>query len=124
MIKSLILVGTGGFIGSVLRFSIGYLIKDKVDTLFVPTLIINLLGCFLIGLLYEISEKYDFLSSDIRLLLIVGLCGGFTTFSTFTFETFSLLKSGCFTEVFTYITASLTGGLLLLYLGIYLVKLL
>lgn len=92
--KELFLVFLGGGAGSVCRYLASLLIGRNIASAFPwPTLSVNLLGCLLIGLLYTLSERCS-LAQEYRLLLTVGLCGGFTTFSTFSNEALHLLHSG------------------------------
>ena len=118
MIKNILLIGTGGFVGSVARY---YLSRATlhIDFFSIPvgTLLVNVLGSFVIGFLVGISEKSVILTADLRLLLMVGLCGGFTTFSTFTNENFMLMHNGQFLTVFLYTAASIILGFLAVYLG-------
>ncbi|MFC2080095.1 fluoride efflux transporter CrcB [Bacteroidota bacterium] len=118
MLKNILLVGTGGFIGSVARYFVSKL-SNHIDFLSIPvgTLIVNVLGSFLIGFLAGISAKSTLLNSDLRLLLMVGLCGGFTTFSTFTGENLMLMQSGQGLSVLIYTTLSVVLGFLAVYLG-------
>ena len=91
MIRMILMVGTGGFLGTVSRF-----LTTRFFTTYFPssfpfgTFVVNVLGCFIIGLIYGISEKGNFISSEWRMFLTVGFCGGFTTFSTFSLETINL----------------------------------
>lgn len=95
MIRTLLFIGTGGFLGTVSRFLISKYSHQIFQTTFpFGTLIVNLTGCFVLGLIYGIMERGDFMTSDIRLSLTVGFCGGFTTFSTFALENASMLKDG------------------------------
>lgn len=118
MLKTILLVGAGGFVGSVARYFVSKLTL-YIDFLSIPvgTLIVNVLGSFLIGLLIGISEKSTLLTHDLRLLLMVGLCGGFTTFSTFTSENMVLMQSGQYLSVFLYTGLSIFLGFLAVYLG-------
>ncbi|MGW8317544.1 MAG: fluoride efflux transporter CrcB, partial [Bacteroidales bacterium] len=103
MIKQLILIGTGGFFGSIARYLVSRL-TARVDWFSIPlgTLTVNIAGSFLIGLLIGISEKSPLLSVEWRMLLMVGLCGGFTTFSSFTGENPMLMRNGQFFSLFLY----------------------
>ena len=115
--REILFVFIGGGVGSVLRYGLSPLIGRSVSTAFpVPTLLVNILGCLLIGLFYAFSERWN-MSSEIRLLLTVGLCGGFTTFSTFSNEALSLLKSGLYVWFICYILLSVVLGLLAAFAG-------
>lgn len=118
MIKQLILIGAGGFIGSVARFLVSRL-NTRVDWLSVPigTLTVNVLGSLLIGFLIGISEKSPLLSVEWRMFLMVGLCGGFTTFSSFSGENLVLLKNGQVLPILLYTGLSIFLGFIAVYLG-------
>jgi CrcB protein len=123
MIKALLMVGLGGGLGSILR----YLCQRWVYQ-FYPhpfpwgTFLVNISGCFLIGIIYAISEKTNLLNPAWRLFLTTGLCGGFTTFSTFAFENMTLLKSGDFTYFILYTFLSIFLGIAALFGAIALIK--
>ncbi len=125
MIKHILLIGLGGFSGSIARYFVSKL-NLHIDFLSIPvgTLLVNILGSFLIGLLTGISERSALLSVEWRLLLMVGLCGGFTTFSTFTSENLMLLRNGQYLPVFIYTGGSVILGFAAVYLGYILTKLL
>jgi CrcB protein len=110
-----VIVGLGGFIGSILRYLVG-LLPLKVDNGFpIKTLIINVLGAFVIGLITALANKDKSLNDNLVLLLKVGLCGGFTTFSTFAYETTDLLQSGSTFIALVYVCASVVLGVLAVY---------
>ena len=93
MFKSVCIVGLGGFIGTILRFVVSRYFQLNCTSVFPwGTLTVNIIGSLLIGVFLGISEKGNFLSPEWRLFLTVGLCGGFTTFSSFTNEAFMLLQ--------------------------------
>lgn len=75
-----------------------------------PTFIVNIIGCFLIGLFYHYSERWG-LTPEVRLLLTTGLCGGFTTFSTFCYEGVTLINSGYYGTYALYLVGSIVLGL-------------
>ncbi|MEI6138297.1 MAG: fluoride efflux transporter CrcB [Mariniphaga sp.] len=124
MVKSLIIVGFGGFIGTVARFLISRYFQVNISSLFPwGTFFVNILGCLIIGMIYGISEKGDFLSPDVRLFLTVGICGGFTTFSTFSNDAFLLLKQQEWIRFAFYTSLSFFLGLLAVYAGRIITKL-
>lgn len=100
----------GGGIGSMLRYGVSLL------TLPMPTLVVNVLGSFLIGLFYGLSARFGW-SDSVRLLLTTGLCGGFTTFSTFSNETLQFVKDGNAFAAVGYVVASVVLGLIAVWLG-------
>jgi fluoride exporter len=118
MLKHVLMVGLGGFIGSIARYFLSRL-NLQYDFLSVPvgTLSVNVLGSYIIGFLTGISEKSELISLEWRLFLMVGLCGGFTTFSTFTNENLMLMHNGQFFSVFLYTGLSILLGFTAVYLG-------
>jgi fluoride exporter len=116
--KNVIYVGLGGFLGSSARYLIQKFFAENTQNLFpFSTLIINIIGCFLIGLIIGYSDKTNIFTNEMRLFLTVGICGGFTTFSTFSNDSLQLLRSGNLVYFFLYIIASVTICLLFTYLG-------
>ena len=120
--KSLFLVFIGGGFGSVLRFLIGKWLNNSESGFPYGTFLANILGSLLIGIILGYAAKSDSLNQNQTLLLATGFCGGFTTFSTFAYETHFFLKSGDFTSFALYTIASFTIGFLAVFGGIYLVK--
>lgn len=117
MFQTILFVGLGGFVGSVLRFLIGQIIPFKTGSFPWGTLAINVLGCLLIGVFFGLAEKEHMLSSNLRLFLTVGLCGGYTTFSTFGNETFLLIQNEQIAAAIAYTLLSVTMGVLAVFLG-------
>ena len=118
MLKSIIFVALGSGIGGVLRFGISHLFAHTPPTSFPwGTFTCNLAGCLLLGFFYALAEKYQWLNADVRLMLTVGLCGGFTTFSTFINENALMLKSGHLLLLFLYIVSSLILGFAMIVAG-------
>lgn len=123
MIKHFLIVGFGGAAGSMLRYAIQKLFSLQSTPLFpTGTLIVNIAGCFLIGVLLGIAGRSLSLNYEMKLLLMTGFCGGFTTFSAFSLEGIGLLKESKISLFIIYITASVVGGLLATLMGIRLTK--
>lgn len=116
--KNFFLVGIGGFIGSVARYYVSKL-NLQFDFFSIPvgTLSVNVLGSFIIGILTGISAKSELLSAEWRLFMMVGLCGGFTTFSSFTNENLMLMHNGQLLTVLIYTCVSVVFGFIAVYLG-------
>jgi len=118
---SLILaVGLGGAIGSILRYVVSVLITERVGPGFPwATLFINVTGSFILAAIAELSTtRVITLNPALRVLLTVGFVGGYTTFSTFTNETLTLVGERALVASFIYTMASLAGGLTAAYLGV------
>jgi fluoride exporter len=113
MIAQLAWVALGGAAGSVLR----YLCSRSLNTLSFPlgTLLVNILGCLAIGLLWGLFTRH--VNEGLRLLLITGFCGGFTTFSTFTFEGIQLIQEARWTTFIVYTVISVAVGLAATFIG-------
>ncbi len=125
MIKTLLFIGSGSFIGGVARYLTSRAIQNSVISSFPwGTFVVNITGCFLIGLLYGISERTSNPGMEWRLFLTVGFCGGFTTFSTFSLENMALMKDGNFIVMAFYAAGSVFLGLLATYFGNMIIKLL
>ena len=123
MIRTLLLIGLGGSIGSMLRYLTSVVIEKYYATIFpLATLIINILGCLLIGIIMGLLEKNQVTDSAMKWLLVTGFCGGFTTFSAFGYENIRLLQNGNVFLAFVYISASIILGLGSVWLGFLLVK--
>ena len=117
--KSLLFVGIGGGLGSMLRYAISLFIGRNVPIVFpLGTFLVNCSGCFLIGVFYAFASKYSWFNEEWRLLLITGICGGYTTFSTFSYDGFYLLKSGSYYSFLIYVFGTMILGLLATFAGI------
>ena len=115
-------IGAGSFIGGVFRYLLSVQIQTRTTTNFpLGTLIVNLIGCFFIGIVFGIFNKGQ-MSNEWRLFLATGLLGGFTTFSAFSNETFALFKDGYIGYALLYILASVLLGLAATYIAYLLVK--
>ena len=125
MIKYILLVGLGGGIGSITRYLCQKWFAANYPHPFPwGTFVVNLIGCFLIGVIYAASEKSAVLSPQTRLFLATGFCGGFTTFSTFAFENMNLLRSGDTSYFFLYTIGSVVLGITGVLGGVAIMKLL
>ena len=125
MIKNLFLVLLGGGFGSIARYLLSYFFT-KNNTLSFPwaTFIANSIGCLIIGLLFGYIQKNNLQNETLKLLLITGFCGGFTTFSTFANENLALLKDGNIFYFALYVSLSVFIGILATYLGNLIIKIL
>ncbi len=112
MIKSILVIFIGGGVGSVLRYIISVLFSrfGSVGSFPWATLIVNIVGCVLIGIFHTLSAKWS-VDNEVRLFLTVGLCGGFTTFSTFGAESLSLFQNGMYAPFALYVAMSLILGI-------------
>ncbi len=121
--KLLLTIGTGSFIGGVLRYLLSQFLQTRLLSTFpFGTLSVNIIGCLVIGLVFGLSERGN-LTQEWRLFLATGLCGGFTTFSAFSNETFGMLRDGQYFYAITYITLSVVFGLLATFSGYSIIKL-
>lgn len=117
-----ILVGIGGFIGSVCRYLIGLLPIETDSGLPMKTLAINVIGSFLISVIAVLASKDKILNPQAALMLRVGLCGGFTTFSTFAFESADLIKNEHMMTAFIYICLSVILSVIAIFTAQIMVK--
>ncbi|MEI6062294.1 MAG: fluoride efflux transporter CrcB [Bacteroidota bacterium] len=125
MFKLVLIAGTGGFLGTVSRFLTSRWVAFYFPSSFpFGTFAVNVIGCFLIGLIYGISEKGNFINSEWRLFLTVGFCGGFTTFSAFAAENMAMLRDSEIFNFFLYTGSSIFIGLLATFAGLMLTKIL
>lgn len=109
--KLLLLIGSGSFIGGIIRYYLSQFIQIKTALTFpLGTLAVNIIGCFFIGLIVGLIDK-ESIGSEWRFFLITGLLGGFTTFSAFSMESVNLLREGQIVYAFTYIGLSILLGL-------------
>lgn len=113
---NILYIALGSALGGVLRYAVGRLFPSW--SLFPwSTFVVNIVGCFIIGLIYGLIDRGVGMSEHTRLFLTVGFCGGFTTFSTFAHENYLLFESGNFITVCLYATLSFLAGLILAYAG-------
>jgi CrcB protein len=114
MFKEIFFVGLGGFAGSVLRYLVGRVLNVDFPW---GTLTVNVTGCLLIGIFYALVERGDLASPTLRLLLMAGFCGGFTTFSAFMGENLTMLRAGELLPLLLYAASSFVLGLVAVWLG-------
>jgi CrcB protein len=118
MIKEFLLVGIGGFFGSVMRYAVYKIIYIYSESVFPwGTLSVNIARSLLLGIIFGLTERGNFLSSDTRLFLAVGICGGFTTFSTFTSDVYMLLVNKELLKFGVYALLSFALALLAFIVG-------
>ena len=123
MIRTLLLIGLGGGIGSMLRYLTSVIIQKYYTSVFpLTTLVVNIIGCLLIGIIIGTLEKNQVTDSSMKWLLVTGFCGGYTTFSTFGYENITLLQNQHSGLAFLYIFTSVAIGLFSVWLGLSLVK--
>lgn len=123
MLRTILIVGTGGFIGSALRYLVQVAMEKSLGSSFPwGTFIANILGSFIIGMVFAIAEKGNIMNPEWRIFLAVGFCGGFTTFSSFAYNNLNLLKDNSIHYLFLNIGGSLFLGVLAVYLGIILIR--
>ena len=115
MIKQMLIVGIGGALGSMLRYGSSFIFPFRSFPW--PTLVVNILGCFIIGIVIAFSLRNEPFFDQWKLFLATGICGGFTTFSAFSLESVSLFQHGKTGTGILYITASLLGGLAATWMG-------
>lgn len=124
MLKAILLVSIGGAVGSSMRYLTSVFMHKWVSQLYPwGTFIANMLGCFLIGIIMGYIAKIQLNSDDYKLLLVTGFCGGYTTFSAFALENYTLWQQGNVIAAFSYITISIIGGLLAVFCGFAITKL-
>ena len=120
MVKNLLLAGAGGGIGAALRFTVYYFFRNTNS--YFPTLLVNVAGSFLLGIILGISfRNYD--EAAIRIFLATGICGGFTTFSAFSAEILALLQTGKILLATFYIIVSVLTGVTAVWLGMKMINL-
>ena len=123
MLRTILIVGTGGFIGSVMRYLVQVWVeKGLMSTFPWGTFVANIAGSFIIGVVFALAEKGNIVNNEWRMFLAVGICGGFTTFSSFAYNNLTLLKEQAYASFFLNVGGSLFLGILAVYLGIILAK--
>lgn len=115
MIKGFLLVGLGGAIGAMCRYLMSSIWKTNAFPF--STLLINIFGSLFIGIVLALSEKNNFISDNLKLFLATGICGGFTTFSTFSAENMLMIKAGNYLMAGLYIFLSVAACIIATFVG-------
>ena len=113
----LLLVGIGGFIGSILRYTLSGWVQNNFVNFPVGTLVVNISGSFLLGLIMYLSEYQGFFGEETRIFLTIGLIGGYTTLSTFSYESFRLLDDSKLKLMAINLMATVLFSMFAVYLG-------
>jgi CrcB protein len=122
--KTVLIIALGGALGSVARYGAQMYVLRTYPTLFpLGTFLVNISGCLLIGIFFALAERNNILTPDWRFFLITGLCGGYTTFSTFALENLHLMKGGDLLYAGLYTVGSVVLGVLAVFGGTLLVRL-
>ena len=121
-IRNILAVGAGSFIGGIARYLVSLAMKGISKVFPWATVLVNLLGCLIIGLLWGFLSRNASESTSWGLFLTVGLCGGFTTFSTFSKEALTMLQTGQIWGFASYIALSILAGIALVAIGYYLFR--
>lgn len=118
MIKAMLIAGAGGFVGTCGRYLVGKWSSAMFHGSFpMGTFLVNIIGCFIIGLFFGLLENAKVMTANENILLITGFCGGFTTFSSFADDMYLLSNKGDWTTFILYLAASVICGVLLVWAG-------
>jgi len=118
MLRLFLYIGIGGFLGSVARYYLAGLVQVRfLSNWPFGTFAVNIIGCFLIGIIFILAER-TIISAEWRLFLSTGLCGGLTTFSSFSLEMLNLMRNGQFLYALSYAALSLLLGLIAVWAGL------
>jgi CrcB protein len=117
--KTLLLIGLGGGLGSMLRYLVTYFITSRITRFpaIYGTFAVNFTGCLLIGIAIGLSERYAWFSPQMRWFIATGICGGYTTFSAFAYENINLIQNGNYIISLIYIFASVIICFLATFIG-------
>lgn len=117
--NNILFIGVGGFLGAILRYTLSDFVQNssRISNFPVGTLVVNLVGCLLIGALAQIAEIRDIFTPETSSLIFLGFLGAFTTFSTFSSDSFNLMRDGNNLFFYLNIGASVVFGLFAVWLG-------
>ena len=118
-LRNLLLVGGGGFLGSVARYLLGGLVLHATGAARFPfaTMVVNVTGCLAIGIIAGLAERMSMFTPATRLFLLTGFLGGYTTFSAFAYETFFLAREHAWTSAVVNVVVQVTLGLAAVWAG-------
>lgn len=117
------IIGLGGFIGAIMRYVLTrFVLETTAVSTFIGTLAVNIVGCLILGVIMQMIEIKMLLRPEMKIFLIIGLLGSFTTFSTFTYESYALFKAEEYWHAFGNVFGQITLGMAALWLGIFLGK--
>ncbi len=121
---NILFVGVGGFFGSIGRYLLSGAVYQMFPNLHFPigTTVVNVLGCFLIGIATALVDVRNLLSPEVRVFLMIGMLGGFTTFSTFGYETITLLRDGAFFTGLANVLIQVIVGISAVWLGFNIIR--
>ncbi len=122
MIKDIVLVGIGSCLGGICRYLISLFIGHPQSGFPWGTFVVNIIGCLLIGVLWGVTSRFQNFAQAFSLLLVVGFCGGFTTFSTFSKEGLAMLQTNSYMLFTSYILGSVVLGIAAVALGYIITK--
>ena len=120
--KSVLIVFLGGGLGSIFRYLINLLIKNQEGEFPINTFLVNMVGSFLIGILFGYLNENNYVNNNVMLFLVIGFCGGLTTFSSFTYDSYELISFGKIFYLIIYNFLSVIIGIALVFFGFWLSK--
>ena len=120
--KSVLIVFLGGGLGSIFRYLINLLIKNQEGEFPINTFLVNMVGSFLIGILFGYLNENNYVNNNVMLFLVIGFCGGLTTFASFTYDSYELISFGKIFFLIIYNFLSILIGVALVYFGLWVSK--